>query len=198
MMRFLKALRADTQGVTIVEFALVAPVMLLFIGGILEIGYVTFARSTLESSILAAARASRVTECPNENAEELAEQLTKRMSVIMSADGAPPTLSVQSYGQKFGDVGNPEPFDDTDGNGTHSVGESYTDVNGNGEWDADMGQDGHYGTFGEVVEFKASFNVPSLFPWIAQRINSGQNFYTIESVTVIRNEPYEDASCSIT
>lgn len=185
------------EGVTAVEFAIVFPVMALFILGLLEIGYVLFARSTLESAVLVAARSSRVADCPNANAEAIEAGIIERMSVISSADDQPPVVTIESYGQEFGDVGNPEPLDDLNGNGVRDPGESYTDINGNGEWDEDMGEEGDYGSFGEVVRFTATFNVASLVPWVAEQINNGNDFYSIRSVTVVRNEPFKDAVCAI-
>jgi Flp pilus assembly protein TadG len=195
--RNLRRLARDRDGVTIVEFAIVAPVMILFITGLFEFGYVLFARSTLESAVLEAARGSRVANCPNENAKAVEKEIQDRMQIISSSDGVPPILKVESYGEEFGDVGNPEPFTDTNGNGKRDTGESFTDVNGNGNFDQDMGQSGDFGDFGEVVRFTATYNVSSLVPFIATTINDGQDFYPIQSVTVVRNEPFQDTTCKI-
>lgn len=197
MIARLKHLRRREDGVTIVEFAFVAPVMLMLIGGLFELGYLTFARSTLESAVLTAARQSRVSDCPNENAEAITQGIQNRMNVVASADGEPAQVKVNSYSGEFGKVGSPEPFDDENKSGTRDEGESFTDVNGNGEWDADMGSEGDFGSFGEVVRFTASYNVPSLLPYVAAQINSGKDYYTIEAVTVVRNEPFKDASCAL-
>ena len=191
-----RTLFRDTNGIASIEFAIVAPVMFMLIGGLLELGYVTFARSTLESAILDASRASRVTDCPNQNASLIADKLDDRLAIIPSADGNGPRLTVESYGDEFGNVGTPEPFTDDNGNDFYDVGETYDDVNGNGQWDADMGQAGNYGSFGDVVRFSAEFDVPSLFGFVAQAINDGQSFYTVSATTVVRNEPYRDADCS--
>jgi len=191
-----KRLARDEDGVTVIEFAFVAPVMVLLLTGILEFGYVLFARSTLESAVLEGARSSRVLDCPNENAKAVEEFIQNRMDVVASANGQKAKLVVDSYGQSFGDVGNPEPYDDVDGNGTRDVGESYTDVNGNGEWDSDMGTEGDFGSFGEVVRFTASYEVASILPFLAQRYN-GKPSYSIEAATVVRNEPFKDATCAI-
>lgn len=195
-MPILRKLQRDDRGVTIVEFAFVAPVMALFLGGLLELGYVAFARSTLESSILVASRASKVAECPAQSAALIRADLVESMSVVLSADGNPPTLEVNSYGNAFSNVGNPEPFNDLDGNGKFDPGESYTDINGNGQWDPDMGKTGNYGQFGEVVAFKASFNVPSLLPFVSSAIGNTDGSYRITAETVIRNEPFKDANCT--
>lgn len=192
----LRNLSRDETGVTAVEFAFVAPVMFLLLGGLLELGYVAFARSTLESSILVASRASKVAECPAQNAELIRAELADAMSVVASADGQPPVLIVKSYGTSFGNVGNPEPFNDINGDGEFNDGEAYTDINGNGEWDADMGKTGNFGAFGEVVAFSASFNVPSILPYMSEALNNTAGFYTIKAETVVRNEPFKEATCS--
>ncbi|MEM7688087.1 MAG: TadE family protein [Pseudomonadota bacterium] len=195
--RRLRQLREDNKGVTIIEFAFVAPVMILFITGLLEFGYLLFARSTLESAVLEAARGTRVANCPNENAKEIEKLIQDRMERVVSGDKQKAKIVVQSYGTEFGDVGNPEPYDDEDGNGKRDDGESFTDINGNGEWDEDMGAEGDYGSFGEVVRLRATYNVTSLVPFIANEFNNGKDFYSIEAVTVVRNEPFTEATCAL-
>ncbi|MBI1404032.1 MAG: hypothetical protein GC147_12570 [Porphyrobacter sp.] len=191
----IRRLARDAAGVTVIEFAFVAPVMLFLLCALLELGYVAFARSTLESAILDASRRARVAECPGEAAGLIEAELTDRMAVVVSADGEAPVLTVRSYGDAFGNVGTPEPFDDRDGNGAFDPGESFTDINGNGQWDADMGRTGDYGSFGEVVQFSATFNVASLLPFVAARINGNAGFYPIAAETVVRNEPFKEATC---
>ncbi len=191
----LRRLGRDTGGVTIVEFALVAPVMFVLLGGLLELGYVAFARSTLESAILDASRTARVAECPGEAAALIEQEVVDRMAVVISHDGEPPVLTVRSYGNEFGNVGNPEPFNDLDGSASLDPGEPYTDINGNGRWDDDMGKTGSYGSYGEVVEFTATFEVASLLPFISARINDNEGFYPIAAETVVRNEPFKEVEC---
>jgi hypothetical protein len=195
MIARLRQVLRDRGGVTIVEFAIVAPVMLLLLGGLLEMGYVAFARSTLESAILDASRTARVAECPGEAAALIEQEVVARMAVVVSHDGQPPVLTVRSYGEAFGNVGNPEPFNDLDGNGSFDPGEPFTDINGNGDWDADMGKTGDFGSFGEVVEFSARFNVASILPFVAALINDNQGFYPIAAETVVRNEPFKEVTC---
>lgn len=191
----MRRLMRDSGGVTIVEFAFVAPVMIVLLSGLLEFGYVAFARSTLESAILDASRSARVAECPGEAAELIEEEVVRRMAAVVSHDGEPPMLTVRSYGGEFGNVGNPEPFNDLDGSGSFDPGESYTDINGNAQWDDDMGKTGDYGGFGDVVEFNATFNVASLLPFVAARLNDNDGFYPISAETVVRNEPFKEVTC---
>lgn len=195
-MAALRKLRHNDDGVTIVEFAFVAPAMILLLTGLLEMGYVLFARSTLESAVLDASREARVSTCPTDIADGLRQRLKDRMSVIMSSDGNGATLEVDSYSGAFGNVGNPEPFDDTNNNGVRDEGESYTDVNGNGTWDTDMAVKGSFGGAGDIVRLTGSQKIPSLFPYFAKQVTGGRDHYTVTSVTVIRNEPFQEAECS--
>ena len=188
------SLRTDEQGVAAIEFAVVAPVMIVMLFGIMELGYLAYAKSSLESGVLEAARASRVTDCPEDNPALIEEALLSRMSEVRSSDGEPPVLTVSSYGGNFSNVGSPEPFNDIDGNGVFDAGEPYTDINGNAQWDADMGS-GNYGALGEVVQFSASYNVASFFPMLSFLRPGGEDDYAIEATTVIRNEPVWDAPC---
>lgn len=197
MIGLFRKLRRRNEGSTIVEFAILAPVMFLLIAGLMELAYVLFARSTLESAVMAAARSARVADCPKENAKAVEKMIQDRMNIISSSDGVPAIVLVESYGQNFGDVGNPEPFDDANGNDQRDDGESYTDVNGNGSWDEDMGASGDFGSFGEVVRFTATFNVTSLVPFVAAEINDGKDHYPIEAVTVVRNEPFREVTCAL-
>jgi len=47
------------------------------------------------------------------------------------------------------------------------------------------------------VRFKASYNVRSLLPFVANSINGGRDFYTIEAVTAVRNEPFMEFACAL-
>jgi hypothetical protein len=193
--KFARRLLRDCGGVTIIEFAFVAPVMIVLLSGLLEFGYVAFARSTLESAILDASRSARVAECPGEAAALIEQEVVERMAIVASHDDQPPVLTVQSYGNEFGNVGNPEPFNDLDGSGSFEPGEPYTDINGNAQWDEDMGKTGDFGGFGDVVEFSATFNVVSLLPFVAARLNDNEGFYPIRAETVVRNEPFKEVEC---
>jgi hypothetical protein len=58
-----------------------------------------------------------------------------------------------------------------------------------------MGSDGNFGSFGDVVQFEATYNVKSIVPFVASQINNNSGFYPISASTVVRNEPYQDVAC---
>jgi Flp pilus assembly protein TadG len=196
-MKRLARIRADESGLSLVEFGLLAPVMILMITGFLEIGYVAYARSTLESATLEAARFAMATDCPDEREETMRIMIADRMSIISSADGQGPNIVVKSYAGKFGDVGTPEPFtDNVTVNSKWDTGEPFTDVNGNGKWDADMGKDGSLGAAGDVVTYETSYKVASLMPFLAKTMSRGLGYYPINAATVTRNEPVFRNRCT--
>lgn len=183
------SLISDERGIAVVEFAFIAPVLILLIAGVMEFAYVQSARSTLESATIKAGRLVAASDCPALRAAILADTIRTGMEDVTSADGQPPSITARAYGSQFGQVGQPEPYQDTSPrNDRYDEGESFTDVNGNGEWDTDMGTSGSLGGAGQVVSYSASFKVVSLLPFIAQEF-AGADHWVIRASTVVRNEP---------
>ena len=90
-------------------------------------------------------------------------------------------------------MGQPEPFVDTAApsplhNGKYDLGENYTDVNGNGKWDADRGIAG-VGNSGEVVRYKVDYEWHLMTPLLSDMLGDNGVFHMSASV-VVRNEPY--------
>ncbi|MGY6551417.1 MAG: TadE/TadG family type IV pilus assembly protein [Erythrobacter sp.] len=195
-MSFARNLNKDVLGVAAVEFAMIAPVMILLICGFMEYAHVSSSRTRLEASTMRAARAVAATDCPTNRTEIMRTIIERAMEGVPSIDDGKVEIITKSYANSFGDVGEPEPFDDLNGNGAWDPGESFIDVNGNGEWDRDMGVVGSLGGAGQVISYTARFNVASLFNFIAMEFN-GSNVYQIEASTVFRNEPvFRSTGCS--
>jgi len=186
----------DERGVAAVEFALIAPVVVLMLGGFMEFAHVSSARSTLEAATMRAARAVAASDCPSQREAILKAIVENGMSGFRSADGKKAQISSKAYSSRFGDVGEPEPFEDLNDNKIWDTGESYTDVNGNGSYDKDMGAAGSIGAAGQVVSYTAQFQVASLFPFISQQF-IGSNSYRLQASTVVRNEPvFRNSGCT--
>lgn len=179
----------DTRGAAGLEFGLLAPVLLLLMLGLIDLARVAAARGRLEQATGRAARLVAATDCPNQREAVLSATIRASMSDILGAD-AKPKLESKAYADRFGQVGEPEPFVDDPSvpNGRFDPGEGFTDVNGNGKWDADMGRSGSIGGAGQVVSYTATIEVRSLFPFLAD-IVTGRDSFPIRAETVIRNEP---------
>lgn len=187
-MRFISRLGKNERGIAAVEFAFIAPVMILMISGFMEYAHVSSARTTLEAATMRAARAVAATDCPDERDEIMLSIIQNAMKTVPAADGAVVEVVTRSYSDKFGDVGEGEPFDDANANNKWDVGESYTDINANGVYDKDLGTAGSIGGAGQVVSYSATYEVASLFEFVSRQFN-GSDRYKIEASTVVRNEP---------
>jgi hypothetical protein len=188
MMLTVIRLTRDVRAVAAVEFAIIAPVMILLICGLMEFSHVASARTRLEGATMRAARAVAASDCPSERESIMLDIVEGAMSDIPSPNGGVVEVVTKSYANQFGDVGEPEPFNDENGNDVWDVGESFTDVNGNGKHDNDMGSVGSIGGAGQVVSYTAKYKVKSLFEFVSYQV-SGTNVYDIAASTVVRNEP---------
>ena len=89
----------------------------------------------------------------------------------------------------FAEVGQPEPFTDTNANGVYDVGEPYTDINANGQWDADMGAAGVGGP-GDIVLYKIKYNLPMMTSLLATMLGGADGKIQLSASIAVRNEPY--------
>lgn len=98
---------------------------------------------------------------------------------------APLRLEMRSFADAR-NVGRAEPFTDTNANGMREAGESYVDVNGNGSWDAQTWAVAEGGS-GEHVVYTLSMAQrvmhPLLIPVMGERLIH-------EVRMVVRNEPF--------
>ncbi len=189
-------LTTNDRGVAAVEFAMIAPVLILMICGFMEYAHLSSARTTLEAATMRAARAVAATDCPSSREAIMRSIIESSMDNVPSADGGKPKIVTKAYGDKFGDVGG-EPFVDKNKNKVYDEDptitdpdkrDTYTDINGNGKYDKDMGNVGSIGAAGQVISYSAEYKVKSLFGFISKRY-SDADFYTIKASTVVRNEP---------
>jgi Flp pilus assembly pilin Flp len=165
----------DTQGATVVEFALVAPVVMFLVMATIEMSYVTMARSALEAAVRDAARRGGVEDfqrtVTDENGDEqtvcisqqqrVEDAVRRKMDLFLVDDSGELEITSQVY-SNFTTIDSPEPFTDANSNGSYDGGEPFNDINGNGQHDADMGAAGLGGP-GDVVQYEVTFPLRSLF-----------------------------------
>lgn len=183
MKRPFAGLRRDVRGATIVEFALVAPVLLITMMGIFDLGYNMYTTSMLQGSIQQAARGATI-----EGARTQAAQLDAIVADAVRAvvPGATMTFTRKSYAS-FSGVGKPEDYTDVNGDGVCNAGEPFEDANRNGMWDRDRGAAGQGGAR-DAVLYTVDVTYLRAFP-IAPMIGMSPTF-TARARTVLRNQPY--------
>jgi hypothetical protein len=179
---------SQDRGTTAVEFAMIAPVLLLTLMGIIEFGFMWTADIVLKDATQDAARTGR-TGFVSENATQDATVraiVRSRASVILDAD----KISIKSLSYSgFDTLKKPEPFVDANGNGVRDDGENFTDVNGNGIWDEDQGLSGYGGT-SEVVLYTVSYPWSFFTPLIGDVVEATNGVVTLTATAVVQNEPY--------
>lgn len=175
------------QGVTAVEFALIAPVCFTLVCVFIDLCMIMFISNVMEGGLREASRYAITgyveTGVTREN--KIKAIITDHSyNLIAPADIA---ISYKVY-SSFGDVGKPEPFVDKNGNGKYDAGESYTDVNKNGQWDADMGTSGVGGP-GDIVAYIVTYKW-ALWTPLAKQVWGGEGTVTMSATVAVRNEPY--------
>lgn len=203
----MQALRKDQQGATLVEFALLLPVMLLMICGTIELGVLIFTRISLEGALTDAARGATATmeESEDERDVELRKLVNSRMEAFPKQDGK----EVDIRTTVFADFGSSHPENFTDKNGNGKCDPVYKDAsgkdvvefdpatddrNGNGKWDAAIPKEGKLGGPGDVVSYTAVFPARTLFSFLASMI--GTDNLMLTATTVVRNEPVKRKALS--
>ena len=184
-------LRRDERGATLVEFAIVLPVLLTLLLGVLDAGFQLYTRSVLLGEMQKAGRDSTLETSANRTAiiDERVEAAIH--NVVPKAEIA---FSRKSY-RTFSDAAaaQAEEYTDYNDNGTCDNGEPYEDANNNGKWDNDGGNDGQGGAKDAVV-YTATLDYPRLFP-LARLIGLPQTV-EVTATTVLRNQPYTDQDLS--
>lgn len=182
--RLRRRLRRDECGAAMIEAALGLPILLTAMVGVLEVANFFFVSTAVENAVLHASRFG-VTGSTDDGATRedqvrdiIAEQTFGRV------DMSTVQIDTLVY-QQFADIGQPEPFTDTNGSGEYEDGEPYSDVNGNGAWDDDMAVAG-LGGAGDIVLYRVSYAANSLtgfMDWAHRAMN-------ISSTVAVRNEPF--------
>ncbi len=179
----LRRLGRDAEGAAAVEFAMVAPVLLLTVMGIFDMGYSMYTTSILQGAIQKAARDSSIEGAPL-SAAAIDARVTRMVRHIVP--GAVLAFGRKSY-SSFSDVGRPEDFTDTDRDGICNNGEPFEDVNGNGTWDADRGKGG-FGGARDAVLYTVTVTFDRPFP-LARMLGQSQTMQ-LSTQTVLRNQPF--------
>ena len=185
VLRKLKELRRNKDGVTAIEFAIIAPTLLMLIMGSLETSLMMYARSIMEGATFQSSRTGKTgyVEAGMTQTETIIAAINDRAGILMDVDNI--TVTPKSYGS-FSEVGEPEPFIDTNGNGVRDFGESYTDINGDGEYSDDMGIDS-YGSSAQITMYTITYDWPVFTPVLQPFFGTSR---TLTALTVVKNEPY--------
>jgi Flp pilus assembly pilin Flp len=187
-----RRLAADRRGVTVIEFAIVAPVLTLILLGGFDLAHQSYVRAVMQGALNDAARRAAV-ETPELDADgDTLEERVAALVVDQLGSLAPDaTINVtQSNFFDFSGIGNPEKLmSDEDGDGQYDEedGDCFADLDEDGEYDTDTGRSG-IGGANDVVFYEATLTMPRLVP--LHSLIGGSPNYNLRADTAIRNQPY--------
>ena len=183
------ALVRDEAGATIVEFAIVAPVLGLVLLGAFDVAHSLYTRAVLQGLVQKTARDSALESGAGAAAQTALDTRVKNQAKAM-ANNAEVTVTRRFY-RTFTDAAaaRAETWTDTNENGTCDGSEPYEDANRNNNWDADGGDAGQGGAK-DATLYTVSVSYPRMFP--LYNLIGGSRTTTITASTVLRNQPYAD------
>lgn len=177
------ALLRDDRGAALVEFALIAPVLVLALLGLMDMGYNYYIQAQLQGTVQQAARDATLERALTATGDIDA-------SVAAAVHKLVPSASLEfarsSY-SSFADVDRAEDFSDLNEDGRCNDDEPFEDANANGRWDEDRGKQGMGGAR-DAVLYEVTVTYPRAFG-IAGLIGLPTTF-TTHSSTVLRNQPW--------
>ncbi len=179
----LRPLARDERGVTVTEFGLIAPVLVMTLMGLFDMSYNFYADTMVEGAVQNAARDSTIERFSN-NPAALDAEVTRAVQGVVP--NAVVTFERTAY-TNYSDVGMAEEYSDTNNDGTCNNNEVFEDINGNGVWDADRSLDATSGARDAVV-YTVTATYDRMFP-IARLINL-DNEVTVRARTILRNQPF--------
>ncbi|MBY0407901.1 MAG: pilus assembly protein [Rickettsiales bacterium] len=179
----------EQDGVSALEFALIAPVFLFLLSGIIEFSLIMLTNTVMESAAHATSRLGKTGFDPSGMTREQAilNSITSRTASLLDPERIVMTSTIYP---DFSSVGRAEPcINPVNPPCGGAPGVNYSDVNGNGTWDSDMGAAG-LGDDGDVVVYSVTYPWPIMSPLMQPIFGS---IYNITVRSVVRNEPFNAA-----
>jgi len=180
---------ASERGSALVDFAILAPVLVLLLVLIVESALLLLGQILLQNAVGDAARSGIVGSALDAPSREA---LVRRAAQRVAGSLLRPEklhLDTLVY-PSFDDIGRPEPFVDVNGNGVRDAAEPFRDVNGNGRWDADMGRVGLGGP-NDVVLYRVRYEWQPMTPLVRHLLPGGS--LELRAAYAVRNEPFPES-----
>jgi Flp pilus assembly protein TadG len=184
----LRRLGREERGATIVEFALILPVLCTLLLAALDLGYRAYAASVLQGALHEAARMATV---GGRTQAQIDARVRTRLSNF--AQYATVTITTSSY-LNYSGVRTPERItQDTAPIGSYNDGDCFEDANNNGSYDLDRGQAG-LGNADDIVRYQVTMAFPRIVP--LGRLLGWSSTESITADTVLRNQPFAGRNVS--
>jgi len=179
----LRALAGDARGATIIEFAIILPVLCVLLMGTFDLGYRSYVTSIIQGSLH---EASRMATVGSVSMSAIETHVTNRLQEF--SRNAEIEIDTDSYSD-FTGVAVAEPLTTDQGapNVYNRATDCYRDINGSGKFSHDMGRTGMGGSE-DVVRMQVRMTYPRLFP-MASLLGWSDDVEIVQE-TMLRNQPY--------
>lgn len=181
-----KRLRSDENGATLVEFAIVAPVLMMVIMGIFDMGHTQYTSALMNGAMQKAGRDLTLQSAgATESAVDAA--VVNQITSIVPASAEIELVKLSHY--EFEDIGEEEEYTDDNGDGECNNNEPFIDYNNNGVWDDNRGTAG-LGGAKDAVLYTVNVSYDRLFPMAG--LAGLPEKVELSASTVLRNQPYAE------
>lgn len=182
----IRRLRRDTAGITIVEFAFVAPVLMLMLVGTIDLGYAAFVRSVVEGQLDSLTRRLTV-----QNASYTSLEAAMRIQVQKVAGNSTVNFTKQTL-KRFNGATTPEKLIQDNGAAGYHIGEGdcFEDVNNNQIRDSTSTIDDTVGGADDIILYQANVTYPRILPLDKFIPGIGANV-VINAKSMAKRQPYE-------
>lgn len=186
----LERLRTDRRGVTVVEFAIVAPVLCLLLLGFLDIAHTLYVRTMMQGAVQKAGRDSGL-ESGLASARQVTVDAAVRQQIVALGIRASDITITRRFYRTFSlaAAARAETYTDNNGNGLCDNNEPFDDVNSNGNRDLD-GADAGQGGAKDSVLYTVTASYSRLFPIYG--FAGIPRTSRLVAQTVFNNQPYGD------
>lgn len=188
--RLRRNLRQDARGATVVEFAMVAPVMGLILLGAFDVSHTLYTRAALQGIVQKTGRDFSLESSASATSQQTALDDKVKAQATALVNNA--TIGItRRYYRSFSAAAaaQAEAWTDTNGNGRCDANEPYQDANRNSTWDRD-GADAGLGGAKDAVVYTVTMTYPRMFP--VYKMVGGTSTTVLSAATVLRNQPYGD------
>ncbi len=181
--KLLRHVRRDDRGATLIEFALVAPVMLVVIMGLLDMTYRIYANAILQGAVQ---KAGRMATLATNNASQVAIDTAVKDAFKQVNSGVTDASFVITR-RNYANFTNADKMEPSTGpGGVCATGFTYVDLNNSNTYD-DGAQNGQGGAV-DAVLYTVQVTYPTPFP--VSSLYGASRTPTIRATTILRNQPF--------
>ncbi|MEP6786347.1 MAG: TadE/TadG family type IV pilus assembly protein [Sphingomonadales bacterium] len=181
--RLFRRLRQDDRGATLIEFAMVVPVMLVVIMGLLDMTYRLYATAVFQGAVQKASRAGTLA---SNNTSQIAIDTAIKDAFKEINSGVTDSSFVFTR-RNFSNFTNADKLEPSTGpGGICAAGYTYADLNNSNSYD-DGAQSGQGGAQ-DAVLYTAQVTYQSIFP--VASLYGAPRTPTIKATTILRNQPF--------